>query len=214
MKQNYDREMLDIISSLKGETPRLLLHSCCAPCSTSVLEQLARRFRVTVLYYNPNIYPRGEYEFRKAEQKHFIETYPFDNPVDFLDAEYEPSVFYEAVKGLETEPERGGRCTVCYRLRLRRAAREAAAGEYDFFATTLTLSPLKDADRLNMIGKEEEMRLGETGARKTPRYLPSDFKKRNGYLRSLEITRACGMYRQEYCGCEFSARQVMERQGD
>nr|MBQ6241055.1 epoxyqueuosine reductase QueH [Lachnospiraceae bacterium] len=207
MKTDFDRNMQDIIAGLDPQDPpRLLLHSCCAPCSSSVLEQLAGPFRVTVLYYNPNIYPREEYEFRKAEQKDFIRTYPFACPVDFLDCEYEPAQFYGAVKGLEQEPERGGRCTVCYRLRLARTAREAAAGGYDFFATTLTLSPLKDAARLNRIGEEEAARLAAEHGPSAPRWLPSDFKKRNGYLRSLEITRACGMYRQNYCGCEFSLR--------
>lgn len=197
--------MLDVIAGLDPlDPPRLLLHSCCAPCSSSVLEQLSRHFRVTVLYYNPNIYPREEYAFRKEEQQRFIREYPFANPVDFLDAEYEPAQFYEAVKDLEQEPERGGRCTVCYRLRLRRTAREAAQGGFSYFATTLTLSPLKDAARLNQIGREEAARLREEMGEMAPVYLPSDFKKRNGYLRSIEISKACGMYRQEYCGCEFS----------
>ena len=217
MKTNYDKEMLEILEGLgKARTgsdplPRLLLHSCCAPCSSSVLEQLARHFRVTVLYYNPNIWPREEYLFRKAEQQTFIRTYPFENPVDFLDCEYEPEQFYEAVRGLEKEPERGSRCTVCYRLRLHRTAQEALKGGYDWFATTLTLSPLKDPERLNRIGAEEAALLQEKAAGgaccgEAPRYLPSDFKKRNGYLRSIEITRASGMYRQDYCGCEFSSR--------
>ena len=214
MRTNYDKQMQEIIAELErtrkvdAPAPRLLLHSCCAPCSSSVLEQLAAHFRVTVLYYNPNIYPREEYEFRKAEQKAFIRTYPFANPVDFLDCEYEPAQFYEAVKGLEREPERGGRCTVCYRLRLHRTAQEAARGGFDFFATTLTLSPLKDPERLNRIGQEEAQALEKEGA--GPRYLPSDFKKRNGYLRSIEITKACGMYRQDYCGCEYSLRASRE----
>ena len=208
MKTNYDKEMQEIIASLDkaAPPPRLLLHSCCAPCSTSVLEQLAKSFRVTVLYYNPNIYPREEYLFRKEEQKTFISSYPFAHPVDFLDCEYEPSQYYEAVKGLEREPERGSRCTVCYRLRLSRTAGEAARGGFDFFATTLTLSPLKDAERLNRIGREEEEALRQEGLQRVPRYLVSDFKKRNGYLRSIEITKECGMYRQDYCGCEFSLR--------
>ena len=213
MKRNYDREMQDIIKGLR-DTPRLLLHSCCAPCSSSVLEQLAKAFRVTVLYYNPNIYPRKEYEFRKAEQIRFIKTFPFENPVDFRDAEYEPEQFYEAVKGLEAEPERGDRCSLCYGLRLSRTAREAAEGEYDFFATTLTLSPLKDPERINRIGFSKEAALKEEGFQNAPRYLPSDFKKRNGYLRSLAITRDYGMYRQDYCGCEFSRRQKTEQEGE
>ncbi len=212
MNKNYDREMLKIMEEIgaghrDGDAlPRLLLHSCCAPCSSSVLEQLSRHFGVTVLYYNPNIWPREEYDFRKAEQQTFICTFPFANPVDFLDCEYEPARFYEEVKGLEKEPERGGRCTVCYRLRLHRTAQEAAKGGFDWFATTLTLSPLKDTERLNRIGAEEEARLRESFGEGAPRYLPSDFKKRNGYLRSVRITEECGMYRQDYCGCEYSLR--------
>ena len=206
-KINYQKEMDRLLASpVFKPGAHLLLHSCCAPCSSSVLEQLAGHFRITVLYYNPNIYPREEYEFRKEEQKRFIRTYPFPNPVDFLDCEYEPEQFYAAVKGLEEEPERGGRCTVCYRLRLHRTAREAAAGGYDYFATTLTLSPLKDPERLNRIGTEEEAALKEEVAGPAPGYLPSDFKKRNGYLRSLQITKECGMYRQDYCGCEYSLK--------
>ena len=220
MKENYDLQMREIIEETarrlaEGELslpPRLLLHSCCAPCSSSVLEQLTAHFRVTVLYYNPNIYPREEYEFRKEEQKRFIGTYPFPYPADFLDCEYEPEQFREAVKGLEEEPERGGRCTVCYRLRLHRTAREAAKGAFGYFATTLTLSPLKDAERLNRIGREEAAALIKEWGPAAPRWLPSDFKKRNGYLRSLEISRECGMYRQDYCGCEFSlCRKIPER---
>ena len=226
MKPNYDKLMQETIAVLEqnrtdgAPVPRLLLHSCCAPCSSSVLEQLSEHFRITVLYYNPNIFPQEEYLFRKAEQQDFIRRFPFKNPVDFLDCEYEPSQFYEVVKGLEQEPERGNRCTVCYRLRLHRTAIEAAKGSYDFFATTLTLSPLKDPERLNRIGREEAEALKEMvrpasesapeeslpDASKTPRYLPSDFKKRNGYLRSTEICRLYDMYRQDYCGCEFSVR--------
>ncbi len=202
---NFDRQMQDIIAALPpDEPPKLLLHSCCAPCSSSVLEQLSRHFRVTVLYYNPNIWPREEYDFRKAEQQAFIRRFPFENPVDFLDCEYEPAQFYAAAQGLENEPERGARCTACYRLRLRRTAQEAARGSFDWVATTLTLSPLKDAERLNRIG-EEEAALAAAG-KESPRWLPSDFKKRNGYLRSREITEEYGMYRQDYCGCEFSFR--------
>lgn len=233
MTINYDKQMQEMIRVIEvrqeagAPIPTLLLHSCCAPCSSSVLEQLSEHFRITVLYYNPNIYPREEYEFRKAEQQAFIRRFPFKNPVDFLDCEYEPSQFYEAVRGLEQEPERGGRCTVCYRLRLHRTAQEAARGGFDFFATTLTLSPLKDPERLNRIGQEEadalktaagtalpaaeagkqEMAEESSAARpSSPCYLPSDFKKRNGYLRSTEICRLYDMYRQDYCGCEFSQR--------
>lgn len=215
MKRNYDAEMLREIERIReraetafGEAggpggepalPRLLLHSCCAPCSSSVLEQLAEKFSVTVLYYNPNIYPDEEYFFRKEEQQKFIRTFPFAHPVDFLDCEYEPEQFYEIAKGLEAEPERGARCLKCYRLRLHRLAREAAARGYEYIATTLTLSPLKLTDALNEIGEEEARAAGV-------KWLPSDFKKRNGYLRSIEITKEYGMYRQDYCGCVYSWR--------
>lgn len=204
---NYDRLMQEEIKRIQeaGTTPRLLLHSCCAPCSSACLEQLARVFRVTVLYYNPNIFPEEEYLFRKKEQQAFITRFPFENPVDFLDCEYGPEQFYAVAKGLEQEPERGERCTQCYRLRLARTAKEAAKGGFDFFATTLTLSPLKDCERLNRIGREE-------GERNGVPYLPSDFKKRNGYLRSIEITSAYGMYRQDYCGCAFSLRDRQARE--
>ena len=202
MKENFHRQMLRDIEELTegGKIPRLLLHSCCAPCSSSVLERLSRDFAVTVLYYDPNIFPEEEYLFRKQEQQEFIRRFPFTHPVAFLEADYRPEEFYAAVRGLEQEPERGARCTVCYRLRLAKTAELAAAGGFDCFATTLTLSPLKDPERLNRIGAEE-------GARFGVRYLPSDFKKENGYLRSLEITREYGMYRQNYCGCVFSRRQ-------
>ncbi|MBP5154597.1 MAG: epoxyqueuosine reductase QueH [Lachnospiraceae bacterium] len=197
--ENYDRKMQEICRGLseKGEVPRLLLHSCCAPCSSSVLEQLTRFFEVTVFYYNPNIFPAAEFDFRLEEQRTFLKTWPLARPVELLAAEYRPQEFLSLVKGLENEPERGARCTLCYRLRLARTAEEAAKRGFDWFASTLTLSPLKDAARLNRIGEEEGRRCGVN-------WLVSDFKKRDGYLRSTEITRACGMYRQEYCGCIYS----------
>lgn len=207
-KRNYHKEMQRVIACLPEEAlPRLLLHSCCAPCSSSVLEQLAARFSVTVLYYNPNIWPREEYERRKAEQIDFIRRFPFVHPVDMMDCAYEPGDFYEAVRGLEQEPERGGRCSVCYRLRIGRCAREAARGGYDYFTTTLSLSPLKDAERINQIGFQEAARLQEAFPEEgVPAWLPSDFKKGEGYKRSLELSRAWDLYRQDYCGCEFSRR--------
>ncbi|MBQ4424919.1 MAG: epoxyqueuosine reductase QueH [Lachnospiraceae bacterium] len=211
MLKILEEEDRKVLAGERKDPARLLLHSCCAPCSSSVLEQLAAHFCVAVLYYNPNIYPREEYEFRKAEQQDFIRRFPFPNPVDFLDCEYEPAEFYRAIKGLEEEPERGSRCTVCYRLRLARTAEEAAKGGYDYFATTLTLSPLKDPERLNRIGEEEMERVRVlTPDQPGPRWLPSDFKKRNGYLRSIRITAEYGMYRQDYCGCEYSLRSRKE----
>ena len=205
MAEDFDRQMREIIGRLarEGRKPRLLLHACCAPCSTSVLEQLAGFFRISVYYYNPNIDPPEEYRFREKELKEFLGTFPFPEPVEFREAAYEPARFYEAVRGLENEPERGSRCTACYRLRLRETAAEAARGGFEYMATTLTLSPQKDPLRLNRIGREEAEAQGVL-------WLPSDFKKRNGYLRSVEITRACGMYRQNYCGCRFSHRTAAE----
>ena len=202
MKRNYDWEMISIMEKLSAEAepPRLLLHSCCAPCSTVCLERLSEVFAVTVYYYNPNIYPEEEYRFRKQEEIDFIRRFPFRHPVAFLDADYDTARFYAAVKGHEKDPERGERCRICYRLRLARTADAAAAGGFAYMAATLTLSPLKDTEALNRIGEEEAARAGVI-------WLPSDFKKRNGFLRSCEITAEYGMYRQDYCGCVYSMRE-------
>ncbi len=184
--------------------PRLLLHSCCAPCSTYCIEALSEFFEITVFYYNPNIYPEEEYRKRAAEQKHFIEIFPTRHPVHFLEGDYETGRFYAQSKGLEDEPERGRRCRACFELRLSEAAKAAARIGADFFTTTLTISPLKDAALLNTIGKEAGESCGVP-------FLPSDFKKKNGYLRSCEISREYGMYRQDYCGCIFSAKERERR---
>lgn len=197
--RNYQKELETIIENIKNESrvPRLLLHSCCAPCSSYVLEYLSQYFAVTVFYYNPNISPREEYEKRVEEQRRLIHQMPAKHPVAFLAGEYEPERFYEMAKGLEKEPEGGKRCAGCYRLRLLETARLAKEGGYDYFTTTLTISPLKPAGKLNAIGEElaEIVQLA---------YLPSDFKKKNGYKRSVELSGAYGLYRQNYCGCEFS----------
>ena len=201
MKRNYDREMQMVMEKIgrQGIVPRLLLHSCCAPCSTVCLERLSEVFAVTVFYYDPNIFPEEEYRFRKEEQIEFIRRHPFAHPVDFIDGDYDTERFYEAVKGHESDPERGERCRICYRLRLGRTAEKAAEGGFPYIASTLTLSPLKDTEALNTIGEEEAARCGVI-------WLPSDFKKRNGFLRSCEITNEYGMYRQDYCGCVYSLR--------
>ena len=185
--RNYQKELDRVLEGLEREAavPRLLLHSCCAPCSSYVLEYLSRYFEITVLYYNPNIYPPEEFGKRLKEQ--------------LVEGRFEPEVFYQAAKGLEQEPEGGKRCEACYELRLREAAREAAAGGFDWFATTLSISPLKSAQKLMEIGE----RLGrEYGVP----YLPSDFKKKNGYKRSVELSAQYGLYRQNYCGCVYSIR--------
>ena len=283
--QNTAQKMEALLRELqeKGEKPRLLLHSCCGPCSSSVLEYLLPYFRISVFYYNPNIYPREEYEHRKREQLRLIQTikdeahlrvtrsgdknasaeiprdksdadglnsvdstlhepeaagtfgavpsdlpavmtiavpatvsstavparkepagseafcfnFPFVPELDTIDADYDPEHYFAAVKGLENEKEGGARCSVCFRLRLARAADVAAAGAYDFFATTLTVSPYKNAPLINAIGEEE-------GERARVAYLASDFKKKNGALRSNQLSKAYGLYRQDYCGCAFS----------
>lgn len=179
--------------------PSLLLHSCCAPCSTYCIEVLSKEYLVTVFYYNPNIFPQEEYKFRKAEQKRFIEEFPTVNPVRFLDCDYEKEKFYDVIKGLENEPERGARCVECFKLRLGMTAKSASKYGFDYFATTLTISPQKDAKILNEIGKE----MAETY---NTNYLESNFKKKNGYLRSTEISKEYKMYRQNFCGCEYSLR--------
>lgn len=187
----------------EGRVPRLLLHSCCAPCSSYVLEYLSRYFEITVFYYNPNIYPAEEYAMRENEQKHLIEQMDqrqhFRHPVSFAAGNYVPEEFYQMAKGLEKEPEGGARCLKCYELRLRQAAQAAKAGGYDYFATTLTISPLKSAQRLNEIGE----RIGEEYG---VSYLCSDFKKKEGYKRSTVLSAEYGIYRQNYCGCVYSIR--------
>ena len=201
-KQNYQKKLEEIITREQeaGKVPSLLLHSCCAPCSSYVLEYLSEYFRITVLYYNPNISPAKEYEARVAEQERLIAELPAKHPVSFLAGEYHPEEFYTAVKGLEHCPEGGDRCTVCYKMRLREAAEIAKDGGFDYFTTTLSISPLKDAERLNSIGARLAEEYGVA-------YLYSDFKKKNGYKRSTELSAQYGLYRQDYCGCVFSKEE-------
>lgn len=200
--RNFQRELDKLIedNAKRGEVPRLLLHSCCAPCSSYCLEYLAEHFEVTVLYYNPNITDEAEYLKRAAEQKRLIAELPVKHRAGFVEGEYRPGDFYEAVKGLEDVPEGGARCFKCYRLRLEYAARYAAERGFDFYCTTLSISPLKNAAKLNEIGEE----LSEIYS--VP-WLPSDFKKRGGYQRSIALSREYGLYRQDYCGCGFSKRE-------
>lgn len=200
-KENYQKRLDEIISKEQaaGRVPRLLLHSCCAPCSSYVLEYLSAFFSITVLYYNPNISPKEEYDTRIAELRRLVEEMPCKHPVTFLAGRYEPERFYREVQGLENCKEGGDRCTVCYRMRLCEAAIVAKEGGFDYFTTTLSISPLKDAQRLNAIGAEMAEKYGVA-------YLFSDFKKRNGYKRSVELSEEYGLYRQNYCGCVFSKR--------
>ena len=201
-KINYQKELDKVIEVLQrqGRVPRLLLHSCCAPCSSYVLEYLSRYFEITVFYYNPNIYPPEEFGKRVEEQKRLIAQLPAEHPISFLDGPYEPERFYEMAKGLEQVPEGGARCFKCYRLRLTETAEMARAGKYDYFTTTLSISPLKNAEKLNEIGGQLAKDYGVD-------YLYSDFKKRNGYKRSTELSREYGLYRQDYCGCVFSKKE-------
>ena len=182
------------------KVPALLLHSCCAPCSSYCLETLSEDFAITVFYYNPNIYPEEEYWKRVREQERFIGLLPAKHEISFLEGNYEKERFYETVKGLEKIPEGGERCFACYRLRLSEAIKEAEKGGFDYVTTTLTISPMKNAEKLNTIGKDIASRYGI-------KYLQSDFKKKNGYKRSVELSAQYGLYRQGYCGCVFSMRE-------
>ncbi len=209
-QKNYQKEMEKIIQANReaGRIPSLLLHSCCAPCSSYCLEVLSHDFKVTVFYYNPNIYPEEEYTLRVKEQEHFISLFPAEHAISFVEGNYDTSRFYEMAKGLEQMPEGGERCFRCYELRLREAAEYAQMHGFDYFTTTLSISPLKNAGRLNEIGGRLEQKYGIG-------YLYSDFKKKNGYKRSTELSREYGMYRQYYCGCVFSKnerdRQIREK---
>lgn len=202
-RRNYQLELDKIISIAEeeGEYPSLLLHSCCAPCSSYVLKYLSEYFKITLLYFNPNISPESEYMKRVAEQKRLIESMPFKNKVEFIEGRYEPREFYDVVKGYEEEPEGGRRCHICYEMRLREAAEYAKKGGYDYFTTTLSISPLKKSDVLNEIGERVGIEYGIA-------HLPSDFKKRNGYKQSIELSKEYDLYRQNFCGCVFSKRQV------
>lgn len=206
MKENYQKILDETIAGLeeRGEVPKLLLHSCCAPCSSYVLEYLSDYFYITVLYYNPNIYPEDEYYHRAVEQKRFIKEFPTKYPVTFVEGNFEPERFYETVKGYENIREGGERCFRCYELRLREAAEYAKKLNCDYFTTTLSISPMKNAAKLNEIGG---MLAEEYGIP----YLYSDFKKRDGYKRSTIISAEYGMYRQDYCGCVFSKREREEQ---
>lgn len=197
MKENYQKKLDRIIEGLQDEKPSLLLHSCCAPCSCYVLEYLSKYFQITVYYYNPNIDSEEEYEKRAEEQRRLISEMEFPEEVAFIKEEFRPKEFYEAVKGYEKEPEGGKRCLICYRLRLSEAARAARDLGSDYFTTTLTISPMKNAQWLNEIGQEMEEQFHV-------KFLPSDFKKKNGYKRSVELSQMYGLYRQSFCGCIFS----------
>ena len=201
MPRNYQRLMEEQVAALPTDrVPRLLLHSCCAPCSSYVLETLANVFAITVLYDNPNIAPKAEFDYRAQEQARLIAALPTRHPVNLVVADYRPEAFSAVAKGLEREPEGGARCEKCYRLRMEHAAAMAKQEGYDYFTTTLSISPLKKAETLNRIGEALSAQYGVP-------YLYADFKKKNGYLRSCELSREYGLYRQDYCGCIYSRRE-------
>lgn len=202
MKRNYQKELEKTLTQIQksGEVPQLFLHCCCAPCSSYVLEYLSDYFHITVFYYNPNITDREEYSKRVDEVKRLIAEMPARHPIEFVEGEYEPKAFATVAKGLEREPEGGARCEKCFRLRLAKTAekaRETMQGNV-YISTTLTISPLKDAELLNSIGEEIVKQFDEM------EFLNSDFKKNEGYKRSIELSRKYNLYRQNYCGCEFS----------
>ena len=200
--RNYQKELEKLIEKQQrdGEKPSLLLHSCCAPCSSYVLEYLAPYFRICDFYYNPNISPKREYEDRKEELVRLIAEMGLSTEVTFLEGTYQPEDFFAMAKGLEDLPEGGERCFKCYEMRLRESAKIAKEQGADYFATTLTISPLKNAGKLNEIGEKLAAEYGV-------KYLPSDFKKKNGYKRSVELSAQHELYRQNYCGCVFSKMQ-------
>lgn len=199
VKVNFKKELDDLIVKLKenGNVPTLLLHSCCAPCSSYVLEYLSSYFKITILYYNPNIFPKEEYIRRLQEQKELITVIKTKHRIDFIEGKYDSNSFYDIAKGLENEKEGASRCFACYELRLNEAAVIALEGSFDYFTTTLSISPHKNADKLNEIGGKLSQRFGVN-------YLYSDFKKHDGYKRSIELSKEYNLYRQEYCGCIYS----------
>ncbi len=204
---NYQKELDKTITRLQAQSrvPTLLLHACCAPCSSYVLEYLSAYFKITVLYYNPNISPRSEYDTRAEELKRLIDEMTFKYPVKLIVGEYEPEKFYAMAKGMEDLPEGGERCFRCYEQRLSYTAKLAKEQDFDYFTTTLSISPLKNAAKLNEIGLALEKECGVP-------YLVSDFKKKNGYKRSVELSAEHNLYRQNYCGCVFSKQADTKRQ--
>ena len=199
--RNFQKELDKLIeeNTKNGTVPSLLLHSCCAPCSSYCLEYLSQYFRITLYYYNPNIYPESEYSLRTEEARRLIGKMNFRHEVTFLEGEFNPKEFYDYIKGYENEKEGGERCFRCYRLRLESTAKLAKEMGFDYFTTTLSISPLKKAEKINEIGEE-------LGNIYNVKHLPSDFKKKNGYKRSTELSKEYGLYRQDYCGCVFSQR--------
>ncbi|MCH5296530.1 MAG: epoxyqueuosine reductase QueH [Ruminococcus sp.] len=202
-KINYQKELDKVILQIQkdGITPTLLLHVCCAPCSSYCLEYLSEYFNIVVFYYNPNISHKEEYEFRLSEEKRLINEMNFKNPVQIIESRYDPNEFFDVAKGLEKEPEGGKRCLECFKLRLNESCKKAHEISADYITTTLTISPLKNAQALNEIGSEYAKKYGVS-------WLFSDFKKREGYKRSITLSKEYNLYRQNYCGCIFSKQQA------
>lgn len=199
MKINYQDKLDEIINNL-NYVPKLLLHSCCAPCSSHCIEYLADYFDITILYYNPNISPLEEYEKRKQEQIRFLKEFKSKNKLDILDVDYNYQEFLDIASGLESEPEGGKRCLKCYNLRLEKTAQVALENNFDYFGTTLTVSPYKNSKILNELGNALEQKY-------KVKYLYSDFKKKEGYKRSIELSKIYNLYRQDYCGCVYSKEE-------
>ncbi len=208
MKINYQKKMEEIIEQVSAgdRMPTLLLHSCCAPCSSYVLECLSKHFKITIFYYNPNIEPIAEYQKRAAEQKRFLSAFQSTTPIEFIEGPYDEDAFQIISSGREEEKEGGARCFLCYELRLRKTAEFAKSNGFDYFTTTLSVSPYKNAQALNEIGARlsEEYNIP---------YLFSDFKKKNGYHRSIELSKQYQLYRQNFCGCIYS-QKISERTAD
>jgi len=201
MKENYQKQLDDLLQQLPPKkVHKLLLHSCCGPCSSYVLQYLSQYFEITVYFYNPNIMPMEEYNLRLAAQKQVLKGLTFTHPVHLVEACYDPAEFLQNVKGLENEPERGKRCEKCIELRIQKSAEYAAKNNFDFFCTTLSVSPHKNAVLLHSLSEK----YSELYNIKT---LPADFKKKNGYLTSIRLSKELGLYRQDYCGCIFSKQQ-------
>lgn len=199
--RNYDKELELLIKKIPaGTTPTLMLHACCAPCSSYVLEYLSGHFLIKILYYNPNISPREEFDRREAELKKLLREMPMINQAQLVPFDYDSAPFFEMAKGLENEPEGSERCYRCFEMRIREAAIMGLQHKCDYFTTTLTISPMKDAVILNEIGERMAEEYGI-------KHLPSNFKKKDGYKRSTELSREYGLYRQDYCGCIFSKRE-------
>lgn len=209
MKSSYQKQLDELITSLSDKKPSLLLHACCAPCSSYVLEYLSEHFQITIFYYNPNIYPQTEYERRLQELIDFLPKFEpaIKNKIQLIQTEYNPEEFFNAIDiktnpELTLEPERGERCRRCYKFRMQKAYDYAKQNNFDYFCTTLSISPFKDAEKINILGNELQ-NLSESG----PKWLTSDFKKKNGFKRSLEISSEFDLYRQDYCGCSFSKKK-------